>query len=195
MTCNCCTRPLDADAVLLNISWQLAHSAHVSGDECLLNVLSCTYEQPLTLRLTVLLLRPFVQVLQYYVLDNSWRVVLQHMEIKSFFKVGDMMRMSHSTYHQVFQYLTKALNVEFNSVFYFHKFFIEALIHLHTISSWSVAYSRDCLCAGGAVLSFEDAGQLLILFLEGTVASGMTSLVHSVIDETRSMAALIQASG
>lgn len=135
VTWECCTSPSETDAVFLNVCWQLGHSTFVSGYECLLKILT-TYDQP-SLKLMVLLLGPFVKVMEYYVIDNSW-TVLQHME-RNFSTVGEMMRMSQNTYHKAFQYLTKALDFDFESVFYPRKFFMKVLIHLHTISRWSVS--------------------------------------------------------
>ena len=168
-TCKCCTPPSEVDGVLMNGYWHLANTGGVNGYELLLKVLNTDTQLPL--HTIAFILGLFAKALKC----SSWSVLLQHLE--GSFPNSHMMRICHSAYDKVFQCLKRALQNDcrsskspgFLDIFYSRSVFENMIILSHTIRRWSMSYSPAYRSADGAVLSFDDLDQLLILFLERTI--------------------------
>jgi hypothetical protein len=174
VTCECCTPPSEADAALVHVCWQLASTECGSVYDILLQLVMKTKQPPLPV--IVLVLRPLVQVLKYYMSDtNSWRVVIRHIERS--FSQGDMTTPCQRICVKVFQHVRAVAFPSCNDV-------TDIVIHLHTLSSWSLA---KCV-------SFDGADQLSIRFMESTLASGRADLVCKFVGDV-GLAICAQAPG
>ncbi|KAG0631535.1 hypothetical protein M758_1G261400 [Ceratodon purpureus] len=200
VTCECCNPPSEAvDPVLVSVFWHLANTACVNGYELLLKILrtdtlrkgSKSYKPRTSVQVMALIIRPLEQLLKHDIDHYSWRIVVQHLEES--FSAGDMMRICCSTFDDVFQNLKKDLidkrecrstdvferATPFDNIFYTRKAFMNFLIYLHTVRSWSLKAYRPA----DGVLSFDDPGQLLILFLERIDESKGAQLVCIIFRE------------
>ena len=167
----------------MNGFWHLTNTGGVNGYELLLKVLNTDTQPPL--HTIAFILGLFAEVLKC----STWSMLFQRLE--GSFSNSHMMRISHPAYDKVIQCLKRALQDDcrsksigrFLDIFYSRSVFVNILILLHTIWRWSLSYSLADRPADGAVLSFDDLDQLLILFLERTIEVGKGELVCNIFKD------------